>query len=255
MTPFIRLSEVDINFPLFDAQNLGLINTLVRFGGLRRPTQQQVARPKSVPALRGIDLEIASGTRLGLIGHNGAGKSTLLKVLSGVYEPTRGEIQIQGSLSALTDLMLGMDPEASGIEFIVTRGIVMGMSRHEACALVDDVREFSELGDHLQLPVRTYSTGMLLRLAFAVSTSISPDILLMDEMVGAGDARFQAKAQQRLLNLMSRVNILVLASHNDELLHRFCSEALVLDGGQIVHRGSVADCLRHYHGQGQVVHP
>ena len=200
-------------------------------------------------AVDGVDLDIQRGEVFGLIGHNGAGKSTLLRVLSGVYEPTRGQLQVQGRVSALTDLMLGMDPEASGIDFIVTRGIVMGMSRRQAHALIDDVAEFTELAAHLYLPVRTYSTGMLLRLAFAVSTSISPDILLMDEMVGAGDARFQAKAQQRLQQLMARVNILVLASHNDELLRRFCTEALLLQNGELRHRGPVDECLALYHAQ------
>ena len=249
MAPLIRLTDVDIDFPVFDAQSLGLINSLVRFGGLHTSKTPAAQRVRTVPALRQINLALNSGTRLGLIGHNGAGKSTLLRVLSGVYEPTRGQVQVQGSVSALTDLMLGMDPEASGIDFIVTRGIVMGMSRREARALIDDVTEFTELAAHLYLPVRTYSTGMLLRLAFAVSTSISPDILLMDEMVGAGDARFQVKAQQRLQQLMSRVNILVLASHNDALLRSFCTEALLLQHGELLHRGPVDECLALYHAQ------
>ncbi|ARU06200.1 sugar ABC transporter [Comamonas serinivorans] len=245
MAPFIRLTDVAIDFPVFDAQSVGLINALFRFEGLRKSGAP--ARARTVSALRHVNLELTSGSRVGLIGHNGAGKSTLLRVLSGVYEPTHGQLQVQGSVSALTDLMLGMDPEASGLDFIVTRGIVMGMSRREAQALIADVREFTELSDRLYMPVRTYSTGMLLRLAFAVATAISPDILLMDEVVGAGDARFQAKAQCRLQQLMSRVNILVLASHNDELLRRFCTEALLLRNGELVHRGPVDDCLALYH--------
>lgn len=247
MKPFIQLTNVDIDFPVFDAQSIGLINTLVRFTGMSPGNATAAAPIRTVRALRDINLELQSGDRIGLIGHNGAGKSTLLRVLSGVYEPVHGHIRHQGTMSALTDIMLGMDAEASGLDFIVTRGIVMGLSKREARNLVDEIGEFTELSDRLHMPVRTYSTGMLLKLAFAVATTVTPDILLMDEVVGAGDAKFQERAQKRLHDLMSRVSILVVASHNEQLLKSFCSHALVLSQGQIAHRGTVEDCISYYH--------
>ena len=250
MAPYIHLSNVDIDFPVFDAQSLGLINTLVRFTGIRGTRSPATKRPQTVSALRNINLKLKSGDRIGLIGHNGAGKSTLLRVLSGVYEPTKGNIWQRGTVSALTDLMLGMDPEASGTDFVVTRGIVMGLTKRQAQEMIADIAEFTELGDRLHMPVRTYSAGMLLRLAFAVATTISPNILLMDEIVGAGDAKFQESAQKRLLQLMSRVDILVFASHNEDLLRSFCSQALVLRDGHIVHMGKIDDCLAHYRAHG-----
>lgn len=247
MQPFIQLRDVDIAFPVFDAQSLGLINTLVRFGGLRGRRVAGPAPMRSVQALHGINLSLQSGDRIGLIGHNGAGKSTLLRVLSGVYEPVRGEVCQHGSVSALTDIMLGMDSEASGLDFIITRGIVMGLSKRQAADWVEEIGAFTELSERLHMPVRTYSAGMLLKLAFAVATAITPDILLMDEVVGAGDAKFQERAQKRLHALMSRVSILVVASHNEQLLKSFCSHALVLRQGTIEYRGTVDDCLAYYH--------
>ena len=247
MKPFIQLSNVDIDFPVFDAQSIGLINTLVRFTGMTR-TKAQIAKPISiVPALRNIDLDLRAGDRVGLIGHNGAGKSTMLRVLSGVYEPVRGVITQHGTVSALTDLMLGMDPEASGLDFIVTRGIVMGLSKKQSQELIEDIAEFTDLGERLRMPVRTYSSGMLLRLAFAVATSVTPDILLMDEVVGAGDASFQERARARLHHLMSQVSILVFASHDEQLLKSFCNQGVLMKAGQIVWRGDVQECLDRYH--------
>ena len=246
MEPYIHLSNVDVDFPVFDAQNIGFINTLFRFGGAHSGLGAPTKRERSVPALRNLNLHLRAGDRVGLIGHNGAGKSTLLRVLSGVYEPTHGDIWQHGSVSALSDLMLGMDPEASGNDFIVTRGIVMGLSKRESQKLIADIGEFTELEDRLYMPVRTYSSGMLLKLAFAVATTITPDILLMDEVVGAGDAKFQERAQKRLTQLMSRVSILVVASHNEQLLKSFCTHALVLKNGEISFRGPIDDCLAHY---------
>src|SRR5262245_16360116 len=143
-----------------------------------------------VRALDGIDLELKDGDRLGLIGHNGSGKTTLLRVLAGVYSPTRGSALIEGSISSYTDLTLGMDPEATGWENIVFRCAFLGLSFREAKRLSPTIAEFSELGKYLDLPTRTYSSGMFLRLAFAISTAIEPDIMIMDEMIAAGDAGF-----------------------------------------------------------------
>jgi ABC-type polysaccharide/polyol phosphate transport system ATPase subunit len=244
----LTLSRVSVDFPIHTSQSKGLLNTLMGFKGKGhgRIESQDGGRHFAVHALRDITLDLRKGDRVALIGRNGAGKSTLLRVLSGVYEPTSGHITTRGRVSALTDLLLGMDPEASGYEFIATRGILMGLSRGQARQLIPDVEAFTELGDYLHLPVRTYSSGMLLRLAFAVATAIDTDILLMDEMIGVGDRQFIHKAGLRLDALMNSVDILVLASHNEDILRQFCNRAILLSEGRIVQSGSLDDCLDSY---------
>lgn len=242
----ISLSGVSIDFPVFTSQNKGLINTLLGFNGSShgRIARDGPGHGLRVHALRDVNLQLRQGDRVALIGRNGAGKSTLLRVLSGAYEPTQGDIESDGRISALTDLMLGMDPEASGHEFIFTRGIVMGLSHQQARALTPDIEAFSELGDYLHLPVRTYSSGMMLRLAFAVATAITPDILLMDEMIGVGDSSFIQSAGKRLERLMNQVDVLVLASHNEQILRQFCTRGILLSEGRVVLDGPLEDCLQ-----------
>lgn len=242
------LSRVSVDFPIYTAQSKGLINTLLRFKGLHQGRVESLGRGRhtTVHALRDVSLTLRHGDRVGLIGGNGAGKSTLLRVLSGVYDPTGGQIASSGRISALTDLMLGMDPEASGYEFIQTRGIVMGLTAAQARRLVPDVESFTELSEYLHLPVRTYSSGMMLRLAFAVATAIQADILLMDEMIGVGDQAFLAKAGERLENLMNNVDILVLASHNENILRKFCDKGVLLSEGRVAVTGTLDECLLAY---------
>jgi ABC-2 type transport system ATP-binding protein/lipopolysaccharide transport system ATP-binding protein len=245
----IRLTDVCVDFPVFTSRSRGLVNTLFLYA---RQEQKRVETAGmfgyQVHALRGIDLDLGPGDRIGLIGGNGAGKTTLLRVLSGVYEPTHGSVELQGRVSSLTDIMQGMDMDASGFDNIVMRGIVLGLSRREAMDLIPEIEAFSELGEYLHLPVGTYSTGMMLRLAFAVSTAVTPDILLMDEMIGTGDTHFLKKARARLEALISRVAILVIASHNEVILKNFCKTALLLKEGRIVHYGSVQECLALHNG-------
>lgn len=247
---FLKLNDVSIDFPVFNARSRGLLNTLFRL------PQRETARVQAsglgrvnVHALRNVSLLFNAGDRVGIIGANGAGKTTLLRVLSGVYEPMRGEVTLSGRVAALTDIMLGMDLDASGYDNIIMRGIVMGLTRRQAQGLIPDVEAFTQLGEYLQLPVRTYSQGMLLRLAFAVSTSVVPDILLMDEMIGAGDGKFVAQARDRINGLIERVSILVLASHNEEILRSFCNRALVLKEGRVVMEGSVGAALAFHKAQ------
>ena len=243
----IVLNDVHVDFPVFTSRSRGLINTV--FGYARSDNKRIEASGLygvSVHALRGISLELTKGDRVGLIGRNGSGKTTLLRVLSGAYEPTRGAIEVEGSLSSLTDITLGMDMEADGYENIILRSIVMGRTRREAKERVKEIEEFTGLGEYLRLPVRVYSSGMLLRLAFAVSTAIKPEILLMDEMIGAGDHHFIEKARMRIENLMSDASILVLASHSNDILRQFCNKGLVLEQGQVVFSGELEACLNHY---------
>jgi lipopolysaccharide transport system ATP-binding protein len=185
----------------------------------------------TVRAIENLSLEIKDGDRIGLVGHNGAGKTTLLRVLAGIYKPTGGTITIDGRVRALLDIYAGTEPESTGIENIYLRGFMMGMKRREITAKVDEIAEFTELGDFLALPMRTYSAGMLARLAFAVSTAVHNDILLIDESISAGDAAFQKKARQRIESLFDRTPIVILASHSEELVSEFCNRRVQMDHG------------------------
>jgi len=187
-----------------------------------------------VNALRNIDLRIESGDRVGLVGHNGAGKSTLLRVLAGVFEPSAGNLSVEGSVTSLIDVGLGMDHEATGYDNILLRGLVLGLTRKEIKQIVPDVEEFSELGDYLAMPVRTYSSGMVLRLAFSIVTCVHPDILLMDEWLSVGDADFVRKAEDRLMQMVSKASILVIASHNAAVIDKLCNVRVRLEHGRIV---------------------
>ena len=182
---------------------------------------------------RALSFTLKDGDRVGLLGHNGAGKSTLLRLLSGVYEPSSGSARIKGEIGSLIDISLGIDPEATGRENIYLRGGLLGMTRSEIAAQIDDIIEFSELGDFVDMPLRTYSTGMHLRLAFAVSTVVRPEILLMDEWLSVGDEGFKHKAEARVTELVQSTNILVIASHSRELVLHICNRVIWLEHGKI----------------------
>jgi len=226
----INLKEVVVDFPVINAASQSLQLRLYRALGGKLTSHH---RTIVVRALDGLDLELADGDRLGLIGHNGSGKTTLLRVLAGVYPPSGGSATIEGSVSSFTDLTLGMNPEATGWDNIIFRCAFMGLSFREAKRLSSAIAEFSELGEYLDLPTRTYSTGMFLRLAFAISTSIEPDILIMDEMIAAGDAQFIEKAKRRLNELVDKANILALASHSMTMIQSVCNKVLWLEHGNI----------------------
>jgi len=238
------LNNVGISFDVHHGNSRSLqlaLYTLLGFG--RRPTDA----PAPVQALDRINLRIGEGERVAIIGHNGAGKTTLLRVLSGVYPPTKGRIKIEGSISSLTDITLGMDVEASGHDNIMFRSVFMGMSFREARENAAAIADFTELGDALQRPVRTYSTGMYLRLAFAISTSIFPDILVLDEMINAGDAAFQAKARRRVEELLAASKILVVSTHDDNTVLSLCNRAVWLDQGRVMVDGDARQVLEVYH--------
>ena len=180
-----------------------------------------------------VTVKFTEGNCYGVIGANGAGKSTLLRVLSKVYEPTSGKAEINGSIGSLIDISLGIDGEATGLENIFLRAALLGIPKEKVAEELDNLIDFTELGNFIEMPVRTYSTGMHLRLAFAVSTMISPEILLMDEWLSVGDLSFQKKAESRLSNLIDRTNILVIASHSRSLIESTCTRALWLEHGEI----------------------
>jgi lipopolysaccharide transport system ATP-binding protein len=184
-----------------------------------------------IRALHNIDLHLSSGDRLGVVGHNGSGKSTLLRVLAGVYTPATGSISHSGTVASLIEPALGIEAEATGYENIYLRGLMMGLRKAQITELLDDVCEFSGLGEYLRLPVRTYSTGMLMRLAFSITTCVRSDILLMDEWLSVGDTTFHSRAEERLRSVVDGAGILVLASHSEALLRRECNKILRLDHG------------------------
>ncbi|MCZ2806479.1 ABC transporter ATP-binding protein [Modestobacter sp. VKM Ac-2983] len=232
-----------VDFPIFDAKSRSLKKTVMGVVGGNIASDHKVP---VIEALRDVTLHLEHGARVGLIGHNGAGKSTLLRLLSGIYEPTRGTAQINGRVAPVFDLGVGMDPEVSGLENIVVRGLFLGMTRKQMEARVDDIAEFTELGDFLRMPLRTYSTGMRVRLALGVVTSIDPEILLLDEGIGAVDAGFLEKSKKRLSELVERAGLLVFASHSDEFLRELCDTAIWMEHGRVRQQGDLEDVLAAY---------
>ena len=242
----IDLHQASVQFPIYNARSRSLKSTIARHAvgatiGSRTKNDIVV-----VNALKNITLTLNPGDRVGIIGHNGAGKTTLLRVFSGAYVPTSGSAEVVGEVSALTDISMGMDPEASGYENIIMRAILLGMNYQQARALAPEVEQFTELGEYLDLPVRTYSTGMMLRLAFAVATSVEPEILIMDELIAVGDASFMEKATQRIKTLIAKANIFVLASHDEGTLKRFCNRAIWLNRGELAAEGPLDRVLADY---------
>ncbi len=201
---------------------------------------------KTIGALRNISLDVRDGDRLGIIGHNGAGKTTLLRVMAGIYEPTSGSAQIKGHVSTLIDAAPGLNANNTGLEAIRTCALHLGMSRSEINDSIDEIAEFSELGEYLEMPVRIYSSGMATRLSFAIATSIAPEVLILDEGLATGDAAFAAKAQQRIKSLINRSAIVVFASHSPTMLKGMCTRGIVLEQGNVVEQGSVSDIITAY---------
>lgn len=239
----ICLQQVDITFPIVNATSHSLqLRLYEKLGGELRHYQKTTA----VRALKDINLELRDGDRIGLVGPNGSGKTTLLRVLAGIYPPTAGHAVIEGKVSSLADITLGMDWEATGWENIKFRCAFMGLSFAEADALTPSIAEFSELGEYLALPIRIYSRGMFLRLAFAISTCIRPDILVMDEMIGAGDESFLIRAKQRTVELVQGTNILALATHNMSIVREICNRVIWLDRGSIKQFGPPDDVISAY---------
>lgn len=230
--PHLTISGLSVEFPVYGTNSRSLKKLLVSHatgGKLMGHANDAVV----VRALDDVSLEIKDGERVALVGHNGSGKSTMLRVLAGLYKPTRGSVTIRGRVGALLDPAAGMDPDATGIENIYLRGRVLGMTDSEISAHLDDIVDFTELANFIALPMRTYSAGMFARLAFAVSTAISPDVLLIDEGIGAGDAHFMHKIKTRLQGMIDRSPILVLASHDQALVNQLCNRTVEFEHGQV----------------------
>jgi lipopolysaccharide transport system ATP-binding protein len=239
----IRLRDVDLEFQVSAEKYTTVKSVLGRFF---RPSSNSV---RTIHALSGVSLEIGAGERIGLIGANGAGKSTLLKTLAGIYPPQRGEVRVEGHVCPLFEFATGFEMEANGWDNIRTRALLLGMSTLEIDAKLRDIAEFTRLGEFLDIPVRCYSSGMLLRLAFATSTAVDPQILLLDEVMAAGDAAFIESARTRMNHLMQRASIVVFASHSLDLLPSFCERTVLLRQGRVVADGPTREVIESYREQ------
>jgi len=241
-TNHIRLTEVNLSYSsvAFKERSIkSLLTSVFRIDQKKQAIQD-------VHALKNISVEISSGERVGLLGHNGAGKSTFLKVLAGLYPISGGKREVSGTVRSLFDLSLGFEPDATGRENILYRGLLLGLSPKFMRSIEHEVVEFAGLGEFIDYPIKTYSAGMQVRLAFAISTTVGGDILLLDEVIGAGDANFMAKAKQRILNLIEQSEILVLASHDFGALTSICERGLVFHHGQIVFDGDINTSISEY---------
>lgn len=232
MEAMIKADNLVVEFPVYNTRHRSIKNTV-----LRAATGGRIASDASghvrIRALDDVSFEFHEGDRVGIQGHNGAGKSTLLRVLAGCYEPTSGTLITQGRIASLLDISTGFDGESTGYENIFLRGLVMGLTPKQIRDRTDEIAEFSELGEYMDMPLRTYSSGMVMRLAFSISINIGGEILLMDEWLAVGDAEFGQKSQKRLNELVERTPILVLASHSEELLQKVCTKRYRLSHGKI----------------------
>jgi ABC-2 type transport system ATP-binding protein/lipopolysaccharide transport system ATP-binding protein len=243
----IILKDVSVDIPIYDVSSKSLLRKMV----LSRAVGGRFAQAGShvsVSALKNISFEARHGDRFALVGNNGSGKSTLLRVLSEVYPPTRGSVEVEGRVSPLFDATLGMSMDATGWENIRMCGRLWGLTRSQVEDSIPDIVDFTELGDYLSVPVRTYSTGMMLRLAFAIATVQAPDVMLIDEVIGVGDAKFFQKAFARLRGVVERSSILFVASHADGILRLLCNKAIWLQSGTLMACGDFEEVIAAYRG-------
>ena len=241
----LHLQNVNVTFPIYHGGSRSLKKSLLFRGSgghLANDANQRIV----VEALRNVTIKTGAGDRVALLGSNGAGKTTLLRVMAGIYEPVTGRIVSKGRISPMFDIGLGIDTDISGYENIRLRGLVLGLSAEVIEERMDDIVAFTELGDYLDLPVRTYSSGMMTRLTFAVATCFAPEILLMDEWIMAGDAHFIAKAQGRVESFVEKASILVLASHSTTICRQFCNRGIWMQRGQVVADGPIDDVIKAY---------
>lgn len=225
--------NVTVQYPIYNSRSQSLRNQLVRVSTGGR-IESEAGHIQIVTALKDVSFELKKGEAVGLVGHNGAGKSTMLRTMAGIYTPVAGEIIRQGSVATVLEMGAGMDPELTGYENIIRIAVLMGMSIAQIQKKTQEIEQFTQLGSFLNLPVRTYSAGMATRLMFAVATSTQPDILLVDEVFGTGDAEFQVKAKERMEALISSVGIFVFASHDTDLIRSYCNRFFRLEHGSVM---------------------
>lgn len=252
----IDARDVHVEFPIYGQRRRSLRNLLVPkaltahrripAGVVGGAIEAELSGKVIVKAIDGLSFSLREGDRLGIIGHNGAGKTTLLRALAGVYEPTRGTLSISGTVTSMFSLSDGMDQDATGYENIWLRGAILGFSRDFTEKHIEDIAEFSELGEYLDMPIRTYSSGMFVRLGFAIATALDPQILIMDEMIGAGDAKFFSRAEGRLKRMVERTGIMIVATHSPNILKSWCNKAMLLNHGKIIHFGEAEGMWARY---------
>jgi len=232
LTASIKTENLTVDFTIYNTHHRSIKKNFLKFATGGR-ISSDAGGGIVVRALEDIHLEIKEGDRVGLTGHNGSGKSTLLRVLAGVYSPTSGKIVVNGKIASLIDISIGMDPEISGIENIYLRGILLGLTRLEIKKRIEEIIDFSELGEYIDLPIRTYSSGMLMRLGFSISVCVEADILLMDEWLSVGDLDFVKKAEDRLKALVNKTPILIMASHRPDIVREVCTRVITMERGRI----------------------
>lgn len=243
--PSIELNSVTLQYPILFPPNrllksrIGRFQAKVRLNGEERTSWIH-------KAIDNVTISVAPGVRLGLVGRNGAGKTTLLKIIAGVFKPTSGTVRREGVTATLLNPNIGLDYEATGYENVILLGRMAGLSEKALLEKIPEIEDFTELGEFLDMPLYTYSAGMQMRLAFAVATMSTPEIILADENIGAGDALFVHKARRRLVNLYQQSNIVVLATHSQAMMEELCTRALLLDRGRLIGEGSVSDVFKEY---------
>lgn len=238
---FIQFDDVNVHYSSLAYRGSSLKEHLLSFG------KKGDISLTDVHALKNVSFKVEHGERIGLIGHNGAGKSTLLKTIAGLYPISSGRMNISGQIRSLFELNLGFEQDATGRENIMYRGLLLGKKPKEMRKLEPSIIEFAELGDFIDYPIKTYSAGMVVRLAFAISTAISGDILLLDEVLAAGDAKFFKKAKDRIGSLIQNAELLVFATHEFEALQEICTRVFVMNKGQLIFDGKPLDAIHHYH--------
>ncbi|WP_027164691.1 ABC transporter ATP-binding protein [Mesorhizobium sp. WSM3224] len=242
MTNRILLQSVNLHYASVGFRERSLKSMLVSLASLKRERERIV----DIHALKNLSLDIGPGERVGLLGHNGAGKSTFLKMVAGLYPISSGKRAVEGTVRSLFDLSLGFEPDATGRENILYRGLLLGLSPKFMRSIEEEVVAFTDIGEFIDYPIKTYSAGMLVRLAFAISTAVGGDILLVDEVIGAGDANFIGKARKRILDLVEQAEILLLASHDFVTLQSICERGIVFHHGEIIFDGSILGAIASY---------
>jgi ABC-type polysaccharide/polyol phosphate transport system ATPase subunit len=240
----VEIKNVSLMYPIYGSNARSFKATLINkaTGGRLGQNSGSIV----VEALKDVSFKLEKGDRLALIGHNGAGKSTLLKVLAHIYEPTKGFVNVKGRVNCLFDIMMGMDHELNGYENILLRGLILGLSKSEIRKIIPLVEEFSELGDFMKMPIKSYSSGMKVRLAFGIITNVFSEVLLIDEIVNVGDAKFIEKAKAQMKSLVHQSEFMVLSSHDTHVIREFCNKALWLEKGTVKFFGSVEEVFKIY---------
>jgi lipopolysaccharide transport system ATP-binding protein len=239
---FISLENVDLHYSANAFSDRSLKSALAKL-----VHRKSVHGPRcDIHALKNVSIEIGAGERVGLLGHNGAGKSTLLKLIAGLYPPSSGIRTVRGEVRSIFEIGLGFEPDATGRENILYRGLLLGLTPKFMRTITEDVVAFADIGEFIDYPIKTYSSGMLVRLAFAISTAVGGDILLLDEVIGAGDAKFMIKARERMRTLVAQSEILILASHDLGTLASICQRGLVIHNGEVAFDGSIAHAITRY---------